>query len=299
MDPIPQDTDGLEDTMPKVVGPTIPRWQLGEEIGRLRRAADVTEAEVADKLGCSESKIRKVEAGYVGVNRAELLVMLDMFGVKDDHVRDALIELQKRGKERGWWSKFGMVPQQYATFLGLESSAKTIRIFEPLTVHGLFQTEAYARAIASTHTPGIATAEVERQVQIKLARQQRVLADPPELWLMLDEAALHRLVGGAEVMKAQLKHLVDLSKSAEWLTLQVVPYSHGGYPGQFGAFTMFEFEEEVHSPVVYVEGQAGSLYLEREADLRRCTLTYTHMTAAALSPPESAKLIAAVARSIG
>jgi transcriptional regulator with XRE-family HTH domain len=294
-----QDTGALEDAMPKVVGPTIPRWQLGEEIGRLRRAAGITEAQVADKLGCSESKIRKVEAGYVGVNRAELLVMFDMFAVTDEQVRDNLVELQKRGKERGWWSQFGMVPAQFATFLSLESSATTLRIFEPLTIHGLFQTEEYARAIVSAHTPGLATDQVERQVQIKVARQQRVLADPPAIWLLLDEAALHRQVGGPQVMKTQLNRLTDLALSAEWLTLQIVPYSHGAHPGQLGAYTMFEFPDDVHSPVVYVEGQAGGLYLERDADLRRCTLTYNHMTAAALSPPESAKLIAALARTIG
>ncbi len=146
--------EDMEDEVPKVVGPTIPRWQLGEQLGQLRRAAGVEESEVAEKLACSESKIKKIEAGYVGMNRAELLVMLDMFGVNDPQDRENLIELQKRGKQRGWWAQFGMVPTQFATFLSLESSATTIRIFEPLMVHGLLQTEDYTRAIVSSHTPG-------------------------------------------------------------------------------------------------------------------------------------------------
>ncbi len=115
---------------------------------------------------------------------------------------------------------------------------------------------------------------------------------------MLDEAVLHRVVGGPAVMKTQLQHILDTCKEAKWLTLQVVPFSHGSYTGGLGAFTLFDFEDDIHSPVVYVEGQAGSLYLERESDLRRCNLAYNHLTAAALSPPESIKLIAAVARTL-
>lgn len=292
-------SERVEDEMAKVVGPTIPRWQLGEELARLRRAAGVVEAEVGEKLGCSESKVRKLEAGYVGVNRAELMVMLDMYGVADEELRERLFEYQKLGKQRGWWSQFGQVPPQFATYLSLESSAETIRVFEPLLVHGLLQTEDYARTIAAAHTPGLADDQVERQVQIRLARQQRVLDDPPELWIILDEAALHRPVGGVDVMKAQLKRLVEVAKNPGRINLQVVPYAHGSYPGELGAFTIFEFDEDVHSPVVYVEGQAGSLYLERASDLARCNLAYNHMTAAALSPAQSARLIAAVANTLG
>lgn len=284
--------------MPKVVGPTIPRWQLGEQLGRLRKAAGIEESEVAEKLACSESKIKKIEAGYVGMNRAELLVMLDMFGVDDPRDREAMIELQKRGKQRGWWAQFGMVPPQFATFLSLESSATTIRIFEPLMVHGLLQTEDYTRAIARSYVPSVSAEEIERQVKIRLGRQAQVAADPPETWIVLDEAVLHRVVGGPGVMKEQLRHILDTCAAAEWLTLQVLPFSHGSHPGELGAFTLFDFEEDVHSPVVYVEGQAGGLYLERESDLRRCNLAYKHLTAAALSPPESIKLIAAVARTL-
>jgi transcriptional regulator with XRE-family HTH domain len=291
--------DGVEDAMPKVVGPTIPRWQLGEELARLRRGADATEVDVAEKLGCSESKIRKLEAGYVGVNKAELIVMLDMYGVADDKLRERLFEYQRLGKQRGWWSQFGQVPTQFATYLSLESSATTIRVFEPLIVHGLLQTEDYTRAIVRAHTPGLEPDQVERQVQIRMARQQRISEDPPELWVILDEAALHRPVGGVDVMEAQLKHLADSAKNAGRISLQIVPYNHGSYPGELGAFTIFEFDDDVHSPVVYVEGQAGSLYLERAADLVRCNLAYNHMTAAALSPAESAKLINSVAKTLG
>jgi transcriptional regulator with XRE-family HTH domain len=280
--------------MPKPIGPTIPRWQLGEQLARMRDAAGVSQAQIADRLGCSVSKVQKIEAGDVGIVRAELLLMLDVYGVSDAEVRDSFQELQRLGKQRGWWSTFGQVPAPFATFLGLESAATRIQVFEPMMVYGLLQTEDYARAIAETCDPGLTEDQIERQVKLRMERQQRVLdEDPPELWVILDEAVLYREVGGKDVMAAQLKHLAAMAKR---MTLQVVPLSHGGYPGVRGALTIFEFDERMHSPVVYVEGQAGNLYMEKAEDLRRCTVVYNHLTAAALSKQESVKLITAVAR---
>ncbi|NJC71247.1 helix-turn-helix domain-containing protein [Planosporangium thailandense] len=280
--------------MPKPIGPTIPRWQLGEQLARMRETAGISQAEIADRLGCSVSKVQKIEAGDVGIVRAELLLMLDVYGVTDAEVRDSLMELQRLGKQRGWWSTFGQVPAPFATFLGLESAATAIRVFEPLVVYGLLQTEDYARAIAETWDGGVlAEEQVDRQVKIKLERRQRVLDEhAPDLWVILDEAVLHREVGGKAVMAAQLKHLASMAKR---MTLQVVPFERGGYPGLRGALTIFEFDERMHSPVAYVEGQGGNLYMEKAEDLRRCAVAYNHITATALSKQESVKLIMAVA----
>ena len=280
--------------MPKPIGPTIPRWQLGEQLSRLRDRANVTQPQIADRLGCSVSKIQKIEAGEVGMVRAELEAMLVAYHVDDERMLAELLELQKLGKQRGWWSKFGAVPAPFSTFLGLESAAVTIKVFEPMVVYGLLQTEGYARAIEEAGDVGTSDDRAERQVKLRLERQDQVFGeDPPEVWVLLDEAVLHREVGGRAVMADQLLHLTKLPKQ---VTLQVVPFRSGGYPGTLGAMTIFEFDEKMHTPVVYVEGQAGNLYLEKETDLRRCSVAYSHMTAAALSKQESAKLIAEVAR---
>jgi transcriptional regulator with XRE-family HTH domain len=283
--------------MPKLVGPTIPRWQLGEALKRLRQAAGVSELEVAKRLGCSESKIKKLEGGGVGMNRAELIVMLDMFGVEEEEVREPMLDLHAQSRQRGWWSPYGQLPAKFAQFLSLESSATKMRIFEPLMVTGLLQTEPYARAIYSAHTPDLAPEEVDRQVQIKMDRQRRLLEDPPELWVILDEAVLHRPIGSDEIMADQLHHLARVAHTREpgRINLHVIPYSHGGYAGQLGAFSIFEYDEAVHSPVVYIEGQGGNLVLHDERDLSRCSLAYEHMAAAALSRPKSAELIEAAA----
>lgn len=226
--------------------------------------------------------------------KAELEAMLAEYSITDDELCAELFELQRLGKQRGWWSKFGAVPTPFATFLGLESAAIRIRAYEAMVIHGLLQTEDYARAIAGTVALTSREDQRERQVRIRMERQEKVFGEePPETWVIFDEAALRRKVGNPSVMAAQLQHLLALP---DWITVQVVPFGNGGYPGTLGAMTIFEFEERLHTPVVYVECQAGNLYLEKEDDLLRCNLAYNHMTASALSKQESARLVAAMAR---
>jgi transcriptional regulator with XRE-family HTH domain len=279
--------------MAKPTGPTIPRRQLGERLGRLRDRAGVSQFQVADRLGCSTSKIQKIEAGDVGVVRAELLLMLDAYGATDTATRTELLELQRLGKQRGWWVRFGQVPAPLATYLDLESAATSIQIFEPMIVHSLLQTEDYARSVAETCEVGLTTDEVQRQVRIRLERQRMLADDPPALHVVLDESVLRREVGGRQVMAAQLRHL---AATARRITLQVVPLARGGYPGVRGALTIFDFDGRTHSPVSYVESQAGNLYMHKNPDLRRCSLVFQEVTSAALSKQQSLKLINAVAR---
>ncbi|HEU4424284.1 MAG TPA: helix-turn-helix transcriptional regulator [Pilimelia sp.] len=279
--------------MTRPTGPTIPRRQLGERLGQLRGRAGVSQSEVADRLGCSISKIQKIEAGDVGVVRAELLLMLDAYGVTDAALRTELLELQRRGKQRGWWIRFGQVPAPFATYLDLESAATRIQIFEPMIVHGLLQTEEYARSVAETCEVGLTDEQVERQVRIRLERQRVLADDPPALHVVLDESVLRREVGGRRVMAAQLRHLAATAKR---ITLQVVPLARGGYPGIRGALTIFDFDTQEHSPVSYVESQGGNLYLHKSPDLRRCSQVFQQVTAVALSKQQSLKLINTVAR---
>lgn len=281
--------------MPRPIGPTIPRWQLGEQLSQLRAGVRKSQQDAASRLGCSISKIQKIEGGEVGMKQVELEALLDLYEVPEA-LRSQLLELRALGNQRGWWSKYGAVPAPFATFLGLESAATKIRVFEPLMVHGLLQTQDYARALAETLNPNLSDTEVDRQVRIRLERQERVFGeDPPEVWVVLDEAVLRRQIGGPGVMANQLDHLLKLPKR---VLVQVVPFTNGGYPGTLGALTLFEFAEELHTPVGYVESQAGNLYLEREDDLTRANLVLNHINAAALSKQESRELIAAVARQL-
>lgn len=284
--------------MPKVTGPTIPRWQLGEVLTNLRQKSGRSRDEVAELMDCSESKVRKIEEGRIGISRIELLYLLDTYGVENESDRTNLVELAKQGKARGYWASYGSMPTAVQNLLGIEGTATTIRLFELTMVDGMLQTEAYARAlIESTWHPG--QTPVDSQVRLRMERQQRLLdEDPPEIWAIFDEAALRRVIGSREIMRDQLRHLLEIGRQTN-LNIQVIPFGHGGHHGLLGPLKLLEFPEEFHSPVAYAETQAGSFYLEKDAEVQRCNVAYNHMIAAALSQQESAKLIRSIAAEFG
>jgi hypothetical protein len=283
--------------MPRPTGPTIARWQLGRQLREHRDMAKLTHGEIADVLACSESKIYKIESGDVGVARGDLLVMLDRYKVPDE-LRATLLDLQRQGKERGWWARFGQVPNPYSMYVGLESAATTVKNFELALVPGLLQTADYTRALIRGQGIVEEEAEIERRVKLRLARQTCLTEEPQlNLWTILDEAVVRRQIGGREVMAEQLAHLVEMGKRAN-VTVQVLPFSEGGHAGTLGSLAVLEYPDHIHSPVVYIETYAGGVYLEGAEDLRRVNVAYTHMQAAALSTTKSAELIAAAARQL-
>jgi transcriptional regulator with XRE-family HTH domain len=291
--------DRLEEVdVARASGPTIARWQLGQQLKALRESVRITQQQIADVLGCSESKIYKIEAGDVGINRGDLLVMLGRYGVPEDDPRaSTALDLQKQGKQRGWWSKYGTLPINYAMYVGLESAATEVKNFELAVVPGLLQTENYARAVIAAAWPDD-EAEVSRRVELRIARQACLTEDPPlKFWAVVDEGVIRRRTGGDAIMYEQLNHLVKVGRQPN-VTIQVLPFSEGHHPGTTGSFSVLEFPDGVHSPVAYVVSQAGDVYLEREDDMRRVTLTYTHLQTAALSVGKSRDLIAAIARDL-
>jgi hypothetical protein len=141
-------------------------------------------------------------------------------------------------------------------------------------------------------------ADVERMVKVRLERQQRLTGDSPlTFWTIIDESALRREMGSPAVMREQLHHLIELSRLPN-VTIQALPFSHGGHPGTLGSFAILDFPPDVHSSVVYTETLGGGGFLESDEDVRRCNLSYQHLTAAALSEKESVKLIATLAKEL-
>jgi transcriptional regulator with XRE-family HTH domain len=280
------DPDEEDEMRPQ--GPTISKWQLGDQLQKMREAKGLSPQDIADLLGCSESKIYKLEKGENNINLSELKALLDEFAVSGEH-RETMLELQRRGKERGWWVKYGTLPAPYSMYIGLESAATTLRMFEQTVVPGLFQTEDYARATIWHHKPE----DVQRRVKVRMARKERIFDDeePLSVRAVIDEAAIRRKVGGNEVMRAQLEHLLELMERPN-VRLQVLPFDIGAYPEPLGAFTILEFPDDVHTPVVYTEGLAGDAYMEKSDEVRRCSLNFEDMQSSALSLPESKWLIA-------
>ncbi|MDQ0380112.1 helix-turn-helix domain-containing protein [Amycolatopsis thermophila] len=273
-------------------GPTIRRRRLASELRRLRESADLTIDEVAEKLECSASKISRIETGHVGVTPRDARDMLELYGMTGDE-REALVQLAREARKPGWWQAYKEVFT--GTFVGLEADASSLRAFQALLVPGLLQTEQYARAVIRAMRPDAEESDIQRRVAARTARQQ-LLTDPspPEYWAVIDEAVLHRVVGGPEVMAHQADRLLAVAQLPH-VTIQVVPFGAGAHPGMEGPFLILGFPEQADPDVVYVDSTSGGFFLELPPDVRRYILMFDHLRATALKPDDSVEVIAAAA----
>jgi transcriptional regulator with XRE-family HTH domain len=258
------------------------------EVKRLREEAGFSSDEAARRLDFSKSKLYRIENGKSRVDADDLENMLDLYGVRSPG-RDALVALGRDSRRRGWWTTYKDVFT--GSYVGLEYEAARIQVASPM-VPGLFQTADYARAVITGTRPGFDAEEVERRVVARMARQEAILLrdDPPLIHVVLDEVALHRTVGGEQVMLQQLTGLAKAS-CQPGVTLQVLPYSAGASAVLEGDFVILTFPEPEDTPVAYAEGLFGDLYLESKEELDRYALAWTHLLDRALSPAESIAVI--------
>jgi transcriptional regulator with XRE-family HTH domain len=268
--------------------PTVRRRRLAGELRRLRDEANLTIDEVAEKLECSASKISRIETGNVGVTPRDARDLLELYGVPEDK-RDALVQLAREARQKGWWHAYNEVFT--GSFVGLEQDATSLHTHQALLVPGLLQTERYTRAVHRAIRPDVQESEVDRRVKARMERQ-RLLIDhnPPEYWAVIDEAVLNRTVGGPSVMREQLSHLVDVAALPN-VTLQVVPFNAGEHAGMEGSFLILGFPEQADPDVVYVEYTTSGVYLEQPSDVRRYTVMFDHLRATALKPDDTVAMI--------
>lgn len=273
--------------------PTVRRRRLGIELRRLRETAGLMIEDVATHLECSSSKVSRIETGKAIPRVRDVRDMLELYDVTETQ-SDLLLTIVREAQQKGWWTDYeDVLPAAFETYVGLEAEASSLRTFQH-HVHGLLQTEDYARAmLRGAHLSD--SNDIDRLVDLRIRRQDMLAKSTPiELWAVIDEAALHRRVGGPAVMRGQLQHLVEMAERPN-VTLQVLPFAKGAHAGVIGAFTIIEFPEATDNDVVYVDSPAGNIYLEKDKDLRRYTLVFDHLRAAALPPDESVPFIEAVA----
>lgn len=271
---------------------TVLRMLLGHQLRRLREAAGVTPDRAGYEIRASRSKISRMENGRVGFKQRDIADLLTLYGVTDDQMRTAMLELARQANSPGWWTKYSdILPDWFETYLGLEAAASVIRTFELQFVHGLFQTADYARAVTLLDYMAAPEAEIERRVSLRLKRQD-LLRDPssPRVWSVMDEAALRRPVGSREVMRSQLSYLLDVADMAN-VTLQVMPFRHGGHAAAGGSFTILRFAEPDLPDVVYIEQLTSALYLETAADVDHYREVMNRLSAEALTPARSRSFI--------
>jgi transcriptional regulator with XRE-family HTH domain len=258
------------DNGPKGINMTPPqdapvhRRRLRNELRHARVKAGLTQRDVAETMEWSLSKLIRIESGSVGISTSDLRVLLPHYGIVDTAEVDRFLSLARASKEqRGWWSDYREVTsEQYLNFLGYENAASVIQTFQPLLIPGLLQSEGYARAVLRAFGGSATDKRVEESVKLRLRRQEELLerADPPEMLFVIDEAALHRWVGGRDVMRNQLNRLKGESERGN-VTIEVVPFSAGAHRGMQGPFVILEFADERDEDVLYIENSRGDLII--------------------------------------
>jgi hypothetical protein len=277
-------------------GPTALRILLGSQLRKLREAKNVTREEAGHIIRGSESKISRMELGRVGFKERDVADLLTLYGVVDEEARAAVLDLVATANEPGWWHRFNdVLPTWFQAYVGLEEAATRIRTYEVQFVPGLLQTKEYARAVVTAGAAGIGAEEIARRVDLRLERQ-RIFDKPdgPVFWAVIDEAALRRPIGGVEVMRAQIEHLIDLMRQPN-ITIQIMPFSYGGHSAEGGAFSILRFADTDLPDVVYVEQLASALYLDKREDVDRYTEVMERLCAVSTTPDETIELLRTIA----
>ena len=272
------------------VNPTVRRRRLGSELRKLREQKGMTAEEVAERLLVSQSKISRLENGRRSISQRDVRDLCGVYGVEDTRIVESLMQMAKESRQQGWWHAFGDIP--YSVYIGLETDAESLRVYEPQIITGLLQTRAYAEALIHGALPETSLSDIEKRVQVRMRRQERITAEtgPLRLWLVLDEAALRRTVGSPLVMREQLEYLAEMSRLPH-VTVQVLPFGVGAHPGLNGQYAILEFADAADSSVVYLEGVTSDLYLEKAHDVQKYAVMYEHLRAQALNVDQSRKFI--------
>jgi transcriptional regulator with XRE-family HTH domain len=275
--------------------PTVRLRRLAAELRTLRTSSGLTRDAVVERTGINVATLYRIEHARVRPQTRTLRTLLDLYGADEQQQAD-LVALLRDARQRGWLHAYqSELPEQYTTYIGFEGEARSVWNYESLFIPGLLQTEDYARAVIRAVLPWASRDEVERRVEVRMERQDVLHNDNPlELWVIMDEAALRRQVGGHAVMHAQLGHLVEAADLPN-VTFQVIPFDVGAHAGMPGSFVFMQFGEAAIPDVVYIDSMAGDLFLEADADVRRYRLVFEHLRAVAVSPDESRSLVAALA----
>ncbi|MEV8289828.1 helix-turn-helix transcriptional regulator [Streptomyces niveus] len=281
--------------MASSVNPTVRRRRLGQELRRLRELKGMTAEEVAERLLVSQSKISRLENGRRSISQRDVRDLCGVYEVEDNRIVESLMQMAKDSRQQGWWHAFGDIP--YSVYIGLETDAASLRVYEPQVVPGLLQTRGYAEALITGALPETSPSDVEKRVSVRVRRQERVNApeQPLRLWAVIDESALRRVVGGKEMMREQLEFLVELSQLPH-VTVQVLPFEMGAHPGISGHYAILEFPDATDSSVVYIEGVTSDLYLEKANDVQKYSVMYEHLRAQALNADQTREFISDIAK---
>ncbi|WP_157249850.1 helix-turn-helix domain-containing protein [Nonomuraea typhae] len=270
-----------------MASPTLRQRQLARRLRELRHEAGLSIAEVAEQLLCSQAKISRIETAQRRTSLRDVRDLCSLYGVDDP---SALMELAREARNTSWWLE--SENSDLRPLIGLETEAIKMTQYDTTTVPGLLQTAEYARAVIRGYLPLIAPKVLDERVEVRMRRQEVLSkADPPLYWVLLDESALQRHIGGAQVMADQLRRLLEAAELSH-VILQIIPYTVGAHMGLDAAFTLLEFDLDAGvSDTVYMETLLHIYYEEKPQQLARFAEILNQLRATALSPQESANRI--------
>ncbi|MFE7167986.1 helix-turn-helix domain-containing protein [Streptomyces sp. NPDC057616] len=247
--------------------PTVLRMILGRRLQERRQDAGISLDAAAKALRVTSLTIRRLEKAEVALKPLYVEKLLETYGADRQEIEE-FVPLAERANEPGWWHMYrDVLPTWFSAYVSLETGATTLRTYEPHYVTGLLQTPRYSRAVLRGGLPNGSEEELDRRVDVRLRRQSLLeKKDAPTLWVVMEEAVLHRVVGGPEVMREQVDRLLEVSE-LEHVSVDVVPFTAGAHVGACAPFTYFRFEEPELPDIVYTEVLTGSMYLDQRSDV--------------------------------
>lgn len=271
-------------------GPTVLRILLGTQLRRLRESRGITAREAARAIRGSESKISRIELGRNAIREIDVLDLLTYYGVGAVE-REQLLSLAEQANRPGWWHRYNdILPDWFQSYVGMEEAATSIRIYEPQFIPGLLQTHEYAAAVLAVGD--IPVSEAERHVILRKERQRRFTEGRLKLWAIVEETALRRPIGSAEILRDQLRYLLSLS-SRQNLTLQITPLGMGGHAVPSG-FSILRFSEQDLPDVAYLEHLTSALYFDKKSDVDRYLLAMERLSIISAKPSETPGILTTI-----
>lgn len=271
-------------------GPTLRRRRLAAELKKCREEAGLTQEHVSRHFEWHSAKVTRIENARVPVTPRDVNDLLTLYRVGDSEYRDALMTLARLARQRGWWTGYKDVMRP-GNFVGMEADASSAKVWEPIVLPGLLQTEQYMRALMGSGRSHDPQHVIDRRVELRKTRQRRLSGPSPlTLWAIIDESVIRRHVGGPEVMRGQWQRLVATAELPN-VTLQILPFTAGEHAFLGGSIALLEFPDVAHLDVVYLEGLAGDYYEEQPAEVKRYRVEFERLSTLALSREESIGMI--------
>jgi hypothetical protein len=272
---------------------------LARQLQALREKAGMTYEQAAEAIYSSPWTIRRMERAEGGLKPLTVKSLLMAYGITDPAEIDAFLALARGASKPGWWHSYDdVLPSWFRTAVGLEESATLIRSYQPQVVPGLLQTEGYIKAITAASFPAAPHDFTERAVALRLARQHLLTRpEPPGYWVVMDETVLRRPIGGPQVMRDQLAHLIEATQQPD-VTIQVIPFAAGWHPALHGMFNIYRFAASEVPDVVYGESLTGAFYLNKPDEAARYIQALDQMCAQAPSPEHTAAILRDIMKEI-